>query len=177
MGIGFTWDSSRYLFYASQFADYGNTNTAPYALVCSITGNLQKWTICICSVFIVYSIMLSSIFVVLDFSEDIRNTIACVFVLIAVFYPVKQCLCCARHGTWICRNHLHHILWCISNFRIQKDFQTAGMSTTALQRFIGIASSNTILFVASLFVSGTMMEKIETYIKMHRCHTPLSFLL
>ena len=173
LGIGFTWDSSRYLFYASQFADYGNTNTAPYApLFAVLLGTLQKIGLSAsASIFIVYSIMLSSIFVVLDFFRRQLGTPSPVFlVLITVFLSSEAMFMLLRRAltelgfAGIISITFYGVYRTLESKKISK-WLLLGCLLLPLQRFIGIASSNTILFVASLFVSGTMMEKVETYIK------------
>ncbi len=173
IGIGFTYDSARYLFFASQFEDFGNTFTAPYApLLPFLLGSLQSIG---CSadgaIFVVFSTCLTVI------------TVGLLHICRTLKVPYEFFVVCAL--SMVCSEHMLMLLTRVltelgfatlltlaivgalrtwNQQRISKILVLACM-LLPLQRFIGVVSSNVILFLTVLLMEGTVVAKLQSYVR------------
>ena len=173
LGIGFTWDTSRYLFYASQFSDFGNTNTAPYAPLFAISlGTLQHLGLSApASIFVLYTTMLSSIFLILNVFKRKLDTPFLVFLTAmiafisseAMFMLLRRAL--TELGFAAIISVIFFGVYTSLESKAVSKWLMIGCMLLPLQRFIGIANSNFILIFTCAFVADTWTNKFEMYFK------------
>jgi len=173
IGIGFTYDSARYLFFASQFEDFGNTFTAPYApLLPFLLGGVQAVG---CSadgaIFVVFSTCLTVI------NVGLLHICRTLKVPYEFFVVCAISMVCSEHMLMLLTRVLTElgfatlltlaIVGALRTWNQQKISKILVLACMLLplQRFIGVVSSNVILFLTVLFMEGAVVAKVQSYVR------------
>ena len=172
-GIGGVWDSSRYLFFASQFADYGNTYSMAYApLFPFCLGFFQLLGFsAVTSVFIVYTIslgiLLSCMFELFRLLSVHGLLIGLSFVALissTAFYElINVALTELGFGALL----TSALLLSLHSIRRQQIHPALLLvcALLPLQRYIGVVSANLCLLLTYFFLNQPLQDKVLRWLR------------
>ena len=172
-GIGGTWDTSRYLFFASQFADYGNTFSMAYAPFLPFSLGFFQLLGCSAatSIFIVYTIslgvLLSSLFELLRLLSVHGILIGLSIVALVsstAFYELISIALTELGFAALLTTALWLSLCSIRQQRIHPALLVA-CALLPLQRYIGVVSASICLLLTHFFLNQPLRTKTLMWLR------------